>query len=129
MPQQFSSIPLQLGSATVHVHLAPSPGLSEHDNMRKTNGFAITWMVLTMGVSYAEVTTDSLYAELERIQDNHTALHSTIAPSWVSAPNIRGTSDILYSCLLTLFACIYTALHLNVPPRGTTAARLLVSKC
>ncbi|KAF5719249.1 hypothetical protein FMUND_4789 [Fusarium mundagurra] len=39
----------------------------------------------------------------------------TIAPAWIDSPNIRGTLDILQSCILTLIACIYTALHLDVP--------------
>jgi hypothetical protein len=42
-------------------------------------------------------------------------LRSTIAHAWVNSPNIRGTMDIIQSCVLTLVACIYTALHLNVP--------------
>ncbi|KAM0393952.1 hypothetical protein ACHAO7_003103 [Fusarium culmorum] len=40
---------------------------------------------------------------------------NTTAPAWVNSPNIRGTFDILQSCILTLIACIYTALHLDVP--------------
>ncbi|KAL6914087.1 hypothetical protein FSST1_011847 [Fusarium sambucinum] len=40
---------------------------------------------------------------------------NTTAPAWVDSPNIRGTFDILQSCILTLIACIYTALHLDVP--------------
>lgn len=35
--------------------------------------------------------------------------------TWVDSPNVRGTLDILQSCVLTLVACIYTALHLDVP--------------
>ncbi len=70
-----------------------------------------------------------VYAELERIaQNNFTALHNTLAPGWVSAPNMRGTSSILYSCLLTLFACIYTALHLNVPKSGSSFSSLHLPK-
>ncbi|SCV56147.1 uncharacterized protein FFB14_14480 [Fusarium fujikuroi] len=38
-----------------------------------------------------------------------------VAPAWIDSPNIRGTLDILQSCILTLIACIYTALHLDVP--------------
>ncbi|KAK0619402.1 hypothetical protein B0T14DRAFT_432002, partial [Immersiella caudata] len=32
--------------------------------------------------------------------------------------DFRGTTDILYSCVVTLVACIYTALHLNVPTKS-----------
>lgn len=34
---------------------------------------------------------------------------------FVSAPNVRGTLDILWTCLATIIACTYTVLHLNVP--------------
>ncbi|OBS25784.1 hypothetical protein FPOA_06319 [Fusarium poae] len=54
-------------------------------------------------------------------------LERLIAPSWVSSPNIRGSMDIIQSCVLTLVACIYTALHLDVP-RKTTWKYLLWQK-
>ena len=73
-------------------------------------------------------TTDPVYAELERIQNNLTALHHTRALGWVSAPNMRGTSSILYSCLLTMFACIYTALHLDIPRVGSNTVHPLTMK-
>jgi hypothetical protein len=42
-------------------------------------------------------------------------------PGWVQVPNVRGTSDILWTCLATTFLCTYTLLCLNVPsPRDTT---------
>ena len=34
---------------------------------------------------------------------------------WVSQPNGRGTFDILWSALVTIFLCTWTSLHLNVP--------------
>lgn len=34
---------------------------------------------------------------------------------WFSAPNERGTWDLIISCLLTLVVCVWSALHLNVP--------------
>ena len=36
---------------------------------------------------------------------------------WVSEPRGRGTWSLLYSCIFTLFLCVYTAIHLNVPPQ------------
>lgn len=97
--------------------------------MCKTTRFIILSSALLLGVSHAQVTTNAIHAELERIQDDRDALRSTIVREWVSASNIRGTSDILYSCLLTLLACIYTVLHLNVPPRGAGAMHMLLAKC
>ncbi|UPK92651.1 hypothetical protein LCI18_003586 [Fusarium solani-melongenae] len=64
---------------------------------------------------------------------NITLLHENatseevIALPWVNSPNIRGTMDILQSCILTLVACIYTALHLDVPKR-TSSWRLFFTK-
>ncbi|KAF7865561.1 uncharacterized protein EAF02_009984 [Botrytis sinoallii] len=46
------------------------------------------------------------------------SLENDIATGWVSGPNGRGTWDLLYSCLCTLLACVYTAIHLNIPPEG-----------
>jgi hypothetical protein len=34
---------------------------------------------------------------------------------YVSSPNVRGTLDILWSCLLTLLICTWTVQHPNVP--------------
>lgn len=53
---------------------------------------------------------------------NFTALRTVIAPPWVSSQNYRSTSDILWSCILTLTACVYTVLHLNV---SSTKPKLL----
>ncbi|KAF3929955.1 hypothetical protein AA313_de0205665 [Arthrobotrys entomopaga] len=36
---------------------------------------------------------------------------------WVQSPNQRGTIDIIWTCLLTILACSWTVLHLNVPSR------------
>jgi hypothetical protein len=38
---------------------------------------------------------------------------------WTSAPNFRGTTDIIWSSLCTIFLCVWTVLHLNVPTSGT----------
>jgi hypothetical protein len=46
---------------------------------------------------------------------NLTAFQTIQAPAWVSSPEIRGTTTIIWSCIITLTACIFTALHLNVP--------------
>ncbi|KAK3494162.1 uncharacterized protein B0T23DRAFT_102839 [Neurospora hispaniola] len=42
-------------------------------------------------------------------------LSTATAPPWVASPNTRGTGDILFTCLLTMLACIYTAIHPHVP--------------
>lgn len=54
-------------------------------------------------------------------------LLSKFAPPWVSSPTVRGTFDILESCIFTLIACIFTALHLDVVSNPTWQ-RLLFEK-
>lgn len=49
---------------------------------------------------------------------------------WVSEPDInqRGTANILYACFFTLYACTWTALHLNIPRRDTSPRGRLFRK-
>lgn len=62
------------------------------------------------------VLTASIEPLLSAAKGNRTTLHTEISPPWVSSSNTRGTSDILWSCIVTLTACVYSALHLNIPP-------------
>lgn len=64
----------------------------------------------------AFVGSEDIQTKLQANYKNLTALRTIPAPPWVEAPSFRGTTDILYSCVITLIACIYTALHLNIPP-------------
>ncbi|KAF2807424.1 uncharacterized protein BDZ99DRAFT_510297 [Mytilinidion resinicola] len=41
----------------------------------------------------------------------------TTRRGWVSSPNERGTMDIIWSCVSTLFICLWSMLHLNVPSK------------
>ncbi|KAF5630501.1 hypothetical protein F52700_7181 [Fusarium sp. NRRL 52700] len=59
------------------------------------------------------------------LYSNGTDLNSKFAPPWVGSPNIRGTFDILESCIFTLIACVFTALHLDIIPKSTWQRRLL----
>ena len=51
---------------------------------------------------------------LSEVDDNRTALNQNFAAGWVASPDFRGTADILWACLVTLTACVYTALYLNI---------------
>jgi hypothetical protein len=78
--------------------------------------FLVVFLISPLLQGYPSlVAAESIQALLEVNADNLTAFNTVTAPSWVSAPDYRGMSNILYSCLLTLVACIYTAIHLNVP--------------
>ena len=35
---------------------------------------------------------------------------------WQPSCGTRGTNDVLSTCLITMFLCVWTAIHLNVPP-------------
>lgn len=46
-----------------------------------------------------------------------TAPTSPSAPSYVAGPDGRGTVSLIFSCVITLALCVWTAIHLNVPPK------------
>jgi hypothetical protein len=50
----------------------------------------------------------------------HVSSSNIETTTWYSAPNFRGTWDIIVSCVLTLTICVWSALHLNVPTEGST---------
>ena len=64
------------------------------------------------------VSTTSIEPLLSAAEGNRTTLRTEFSPLWVSSSKTRGTSDILWSCLITLTACVYNALHLNIPPKN-----------
>lgn len=39
---------------------------------------------------------------------------------YVPNPDGRGTISLLFSCLLTLSLCVWSAMHLDLPPYGET---------
>ncbi|KEY74438.1 hypothetical protein S7711_04476 [Stachybotrys chartarum IBT 7711] len=43
---------------------------------------------------------------------------SATVQGWVVARSDRGTSNILYGCLIVLFSAVWTLLHLNLPAKG-----------
>lgn len=77
--------------------------------------WTVSLLSLAIVVGAEDQSASSIQALIDANQGNKTALHSILAPSWVNSPEFRGSSDILRSCLLTLLACVYTALHLNIP--------------
>ncbi|KAF3026477.1 hypothetical protein E8E14_012958 [Neopestalotiopsis sp. 37M] len=52
--------------------------------------------------------------QLDHAANNITALQKDAVYGWIPSQNYRCTADILWSCILTLTACVYTVLHLNV---------------
>lgn len=60
--------------------------------------------------------TPTVGEQLSATAGNLTALKTQFVSSWVQGPNFRSTSNILWSCIITLTACVYNALYLNIPP-------------
>ena len=54
------------------------------------------------------------------------AANETLVHGWVSTDCGRGTSDILWSCLATILLCVWTVIHLPVPPCSRFEAGELV---
>lgn len=51
---------------------------------------------------------------MDRIFGDPQGRNASVA--WQPAPQGRGTLSILWTCILTMILCVWTALHLNVPP-------------
>jgi hypothetical protein len=37
---------------------------------------------------------------------------------WISEPSGRGTASLLYNCLITIFLCVWSAMHTPIPARN-----------
>jgi len=72
----------------------------------------------TASPSAASQAFDALQVQILQNKGNLSALGTIRAPNFVASPEFRGTMSIIYSCIVTLIACIYTALHLNVPTKS-----------
>lgn len=51
---------------------------------------------------------------------------TTATIGWVSDPTGRGTISLVFSCLLTLGLCVWSAMHLNIPPHEESSAQTLM---
>jgi hypothetical protein len=75
---------------------------------------------MSTSILFTYLLLSSQYASSLPLTTNKTALNTEIAPSWVPEPEGRGTWKLLYSCVFTLILCVWTAIHLNIPPAGET---------
>ncbi|KAI9709005.1 MAG: hypothetical protein M1812_007818 [Candelaria pacifica] len=54
---------------------------------------------------------------------------SGLAQGWVDSPDGRGTIDIVWSCIITIFLCSWSVLCLNVPAPQKGRWSILANKC
>ena len=86
------------------------------------------YQLLAVSRTSQAISTAPIEPLLSAAGGNHTTLKTQISPAWVSSPGVRRTSAILWSCIVTLTACIYTAIHLNVPLPHEGSGRFLWRK-
>ena len=55
-------------------------------------------------------------------------MNNSVIYGWVSQPNGRGTLDIVWSCLSTIFFCSWSVLCLNIPAPGESESRQIARK-
>ena len=72
-------------------------------------------MLFTLGLHFLFAEALPLETQLQQASQNNTLLRSTIVTGWSDEPPFRGTSSILWSCLITILASVYTAIHVNIP--------------
>lgn len=71
---------------------------------------------------------DTLILPGSSINDATLSAEPATVIGWVSGPNTRGTIDIVWGCLLTIFLCTWTALCLNIPHPHDGKLRILLRK-
>ncbi|KAL2817296.1 hypothetical protein BDW59DRAFT_133976 [Aspergillus cavernicola] len=64
----------------------------------------------------------SLLPVLIQAQDDTSVNQDIDRVGWVSAPNVRGTSDILWSCFAVFLVCTWKCIHLNIPSQQESEA-------
>lgn len=79
---------------------------------------SMTYHILALSRSGQAISTVPIEPLISAAAGNRTLLNTQILTLWALKPGLRGTFDIFWSCLLTLMSCVYTAIHLNVPPAG-----------
>lgn len=73
--------------------------------------------------------TTLVFITLKLVLSARTApINDTDIRGFVSNPTGRGTFDILQTCILSLVICVWTSLHLDVPPPTYTPKRVLERK-
>jgi hypothetical protein len=73
-----------------------------------------------------------LYAEVLALQSHESMSNTTVeivAQGWVNSPSGRGTIDIIYSCLTTIFLCIWSVLCVNISPLEENPVLQILYKC
>ena len=70
----------------------------------------------------------SIVPLLDSANGDLTLLRDKLVTGFVESPTYRGTTDILWTCTLTIVACVYTCIHVHIPAPGTSARRRLLSK-
>jgi hypothetical protein len=74
---------------------------------------ATTYTALSRGCFYFFTISPSIWL---RVRCTSPKSHSLGHGDRTCLGSGRGTWDLLYSCTFTIFLCVYTAIHLNVPP-------------
>lgn len=52
-------------------------------------------------------------------------LPANLTATWQPEPNVRGTWSLLFSCIITIGLCAWTALHLNIPEHNRSGRERL----
>jgi len=56
------------------------------------------------------------------------SIHPSSLQGWTESPNSRGTIDIIYSCIFTIFICIWSVLCVNIAPSEESAVAEYLQK-
>lgn len=67
---------------------------------------------------------------LQSLQEmSNTTVEIVTPQGWINSPPGRGTIDIIYSCLSTIFLCIWSVLCVNINPLEESSVLRILRKC
>ncbi|KAF3807803.1 hypothetical protein GCG54_00007537 [Colletotrichum gloeosporioides] len=69
--------------------------------------------ILSLALAESQ-TADDIQRLITEQNGDSKALSAISAASWVDSPKVRGTVDILLTCVVTLVACVWSVLHQNI---------------
>jgi hypothetical protein len=62
--------------------------------------------------------------QARNVTTNETERAGMFEPGWTSGPKTRGTMTLVFSCVITLFLCIWTTVQVNIEPENNTNTTL-----
>ncbi|KAF2258852.1 hypothetical protein CC78DRAFT_593600 [Lojkania enalia] len=86
--------------------------------MSRTSISRVVLLLVQRGLAIPTATLHTRNTTLNETQGDY-------EPAWVSGPKSRGTLSLVFSCVITLFLCVWTTVQVNIEPPENESIRKL----